>query len=43
VEDIAAQIRAAHQTGLEIALVVGGGNFWRGVKREQPRHGTRDC
>ncbi|MFZ4592753.1 MAG: UMP kinase [Verrucomicrobiaceae bacterium] len=31
VEDIAAQIKAAHQTGLEIALVVGGGNFWRGV------------
>ncbi len=31
VEDIASQIKAAHQTGLEIALVVGGGNFWRGV------------
>ena len=25
VEDMAAQIKAAHQTGLEIALVVGGG------------------
>ena len=31
VESIAAQIKQAHQTGLEIALVVGGGNFWRGV------------
>jgi uridylate kinase len=31
VESIAAQIKAAHQTGLEIALVVGGGNFWRGI------------
>jgi uridylate kinase len=31
VEDMAAQIKAAHQTGLEIALVVGGGNFWRGI------------
>lgn len=31
VEDIAAQIKHAHQTGLEIAVVVGGGNFWRGV------------
>jgi uridylate kinase len=31
VENIASQIKAAHQTGLEIALVVGGGNFWRGV------------
>ncbi|HRJ11026.1 MAG TPA: UMP kinase [Prosthecobacter sp.] len=31
VEDIAAQIKAAHQTGIEVAVVVGGGNFWRGV------------
>ena len=31
VENIARQIEEAHQSGLEIALVVGGGNFWRGV------------
>ncbi len=31
VERIAEQIKAAHQTGLEIAIVVGGGNFWRGA------------
>ena len=31
VENIASQIKAAHQSGLEIAVVVGGGNFWRGV------------
>lgn len=31
VEDIAQQIKAAHQTGLEIGIVVGGGNFWRGL------------
>jgi uridylate kinase len=31
VEDLARQIRLAHQTGLEIAVVVGGGNFWRGA------------
>jgi len=31
VENIASQIKTAHQGGLEIALVVGGGNFWRGV------------
>ena len=31
VEDIARQIQQAHSTGLEIAVVVGGGNFWRGV------------
>ncbi len=31
VEAMAEQIKAAQQTGLEIALVVGGGNFWRGI------------
>ena len=31
VEGIAKQIKAAHQSGIEIALVVGGGNFWRGA------------
>ena len=31
VENIANQIKAAHQAGVEIAVVVGGGNFWRGL------------
>lgn len=31
VEGIAKQIQVAHQTGLEIGIVVGGGNFWRGA------------
>ena len=31
VEAIAGQIKKAHLQGLEIALVVGGGNFWRGA------------
>ncbi len=31
VEDIAVQIKEAYQTGIQIAVVVGGGNFWRGV------------
>ena len=31
VEHIASQIKEAHKAGLEIALVVGGGNFWRGI------------
>lgn len=30
-EDIALQIKAAHATGLQIGIVVGGGNFWRGL------------
>ncbi len=34
VTDIASQIKQAHQTGLEIAVVVGGGNFWRGASAE---------
>ncbi len=31
VETMAEQIRLAHQAGIEIGVVVGGGNFWRGV------------
>lgn len=31
VEKMAEQIKAAHQSGLEIAVVIGGGNFWRGA------------
>lgn len=31
VEGIARQIQTAHQAGVEIAIVVGGGNFWRGA------------
>jgi uridylate kinase len=30
-EDMAQQIKAAHATGLQIGIVVGGGNFWRGL------------
>lgn len=30
-EDIAQQIKESHATGLEIGIVVGGGNFWRGL------------
>lgn len=31
VENIARQVKDAYQAGVEIALVVGGGNFWRGI------------
>ncbi len=31
VERMAGQIKLAHQAGIEIGLVVGGGNFWRGI------------
>ena len=31
VESIAKQIRKIHDAGLEVAIVVGGGNIWRGL------------
>ena len=31
VERIASEIKEAHSSGIEIAVVVGGGNFWRGI------------
>ena len=31
VETVANQIKLAHQAGIEIGVVVGGGNFWRGI------------
>ncbi len=31
-EDVARHIAAVHKMGVEIAVVVGGGNFWRGAK-----------
>ena len=30
VQSIAKQIKAAHDLGVEIGIVVGGGNIWRG-------------
>ncbi len=31
VESIAAQVKKVHDAGLEVAIVVGGGNIWRGL------------
>ena len=31
VEDIAVQIKAVHEHGIDVAIVVGGGNIWRGL------------
>ena len=30
VRDIAEEIKAAHDAGIQIGIVVGGGNMWRG-------------
>ena len=31
VEKIAIQIKRVHEAGVEVAIVVGGGNIWRGL------------
>ena len=31
VEAIAKQIKRVHETGIDVAIVVGGGNIWRGL------------
>ena len=41
---MAKQIKAVVETGVEVAIVNGGGNFWRGrssgkMERQQQRHG----
>ena len=40
IQEISAEIKDVHELGVEIALVVGGGNFFRGVA-EQARHMDR--
>ena len=37
VEHIVSQVVALHNDGIEIGIVVGGGNFWRGVKNGEGR------
>ena len=39
VEEIAAELQDVHSLGIQIAIVVGGGNFFRGT--EQDRKSTR--
>lgn len=34
-EDIAGEIRQVHERGVEIAIVIGGGNFFRGIEAAQ--------
>ena len=40
--DVADQIKAVHDLGVEIAIVVGGGNFWRGRSSENMDRATAD-
>ena len=34
-QDVAKELKAVHDKGVQIAIVVGGGNMWRGVTGEQ--------
>jgi uridylate kinase len=40
-EDIAAKVKSVHQLGTQVALVIGGGNLWRG--REGIEHGMEQA
>ena len=35
ISEVVEQIKAVHDMGVEIALVIGGGNFWRGRQGKQ--------
>ena len=38
---VAAELKACHDAGAEVAVVTGGGNFWRGAKDGGPMERTR--
>lgn len=40
--ELAKEIKECHDLGLEIAIVVGGGNFWRGKANQQMERATSD-
>ena len=42
VKKVAAQIKEVHEAGVEVAIVVGGGNFWRGRTSENMDRATAD-
>ena len=42
IEDICKSIKKVHELGMEIAIVVGGGNFWRGRSSENIDRPTSD-
>ena len=42
VGSIADQLKAVHDRGVEIAVVLGAGNIYRGLSRGRRGHGPRD-
>ena len=42
VKKVAAQVKEVHEAGIEVAIVVGGGNFWRGRTSENMDRATAD-
>ena len=43
IERIASEITAANNENIQIGVVVGGGNFFRGVQESAKKHGTSKC
>ena len=41
-KDVAAQIKEIHDLGVEVAIVIGGGNFWRGRSSGDMDRATAD-
>lgn len=39
---VARQVKEVHNLGVEVAIVVGGGNFWRGRSSKNMNHATAD-
>src|SRR5699024_2448060 len=42
IDEICKSVKAVHDLGLEVAIVVGGGNFWRGRSSENIDRSTSD-
>ncbi len=41
IHEIAAELADVHKLGVQLAIVVGGGNFFRGVAEQAQRYGPR--
>ena len=43
VKEVARQVKVAVDAGVEVGVVIGGGNFWRGVKDGVPKQIRLAC
>ena len=42
-QTVAEQVKEVHDLGVQVAIVVGGGNFWRGRTSASMDRATADC